>query len=143
MRPVVWGLATANPALALFLPEAEWRKLSKEDQVNLTWYLESLVATARVEPDQYIEEFRSTPGYEIFRSKVKSLCLDCWVIAVGHQTEDTKNLLFDKIIVQGDSLWEEADLNNRGIKASEFRDVSMNASMTSSSDSRGDDGKEK
>jgi len=143
MRPVVWGLATANPALALFLPEAEWRKLSKENQVNLTWYLESLVATARVEPDQYIEEFRSTPGYEIFRSKVKSLCLDCWVIAVGHQAEDTKNLLFDKIIVQGDSLWEEADLNNRGVKASEFRDVSMNASMTSSSDSLGEDGKEK
>jgi type II secretory pathway predicted ATPase ExeA len=28
-------------------------------------------------PDKYVEEFRTTPTYEAFRTKVASLCVDC------------------------------------------------------------------
>jgi hypothetical protein len=143
VQPVVWGLATANPALALFIPKTEWRRLSKEDQVSLTWYLESLIPTAQGQPEQYIEEFRSSAVYETFRSTVASLCVDCWVIAVGHRTADAKSLLFDKVVVQGDSLWEKADLNNRGVRASEFRGVSRNTLVTSSQETLGEEEKEK
>lgn len=121
VHPIVWGLATANLALALLIPEVEWGELSQEDQVSLTWYLEGLIPTARSQPDQYIEEFRSAPGYETFRSRVAHLCIDCWVIAVGRQMGDTQSLLFDKVIVQGNSLWEKADPDNRGVRATEFR----------------------
>jgi type II secretory pathway predicted ATPase ExeA len=121
VHPIVWGLATANPALALFIPGVEWGALSKEDQISLTWYLEGLIPAARAQPDQYIEEFRSAPGYETFRGRVADLCRDCWVIAVGRQMGDAQNLLFDKVIVQGNSLWEKADPDNRGVRASEFR----------------------
>lgn len=121
VHPIVWGLATPSPALALFIPEVEWGNLSQEDQISLTWYLEGLIPMARSQPDPYIEEFRSAPGYETFRSRVADLCVDCWVIAVGRQIGDTQNLLFDKVIVQGNSLWEKADPDNRGVRASEFR----------------------
>jgi type II secretory pathway predicted ATPase ExeA len=120
-RPLVWGLATANPALALLVPQAEWDSLSKEDQVSLTLYLESLIPAVRAHPEQYIQEFRTAPVYETFLAKVANLCLDCWVIGGSHLTVDAKHVLFDKVIVQGDSLWEKAPPHNRGEKASVFR----------------------
>src|SRR5262249_33765670 len=36
VQPMVWGLTTANPAIALLIPKTEWRKLSKEEQVSLS-----------------------------------------------------------------------------------------------------------
>jgi general secretion pathway protein A len=127
VRPMVWGLATASPAIALLIPETTWSKLSKEDQVSLTWYLESLIPSVRTHPDQYIEEFYGAPVYEMFRTKIAGLCGDCWVIGLSHLTGDTKNLLFDKVIVQGDSLWKKAPPYSRGVKASAFR-VELKAS---------------
>jgi general secretion pathway protein A len=121
VRPMVWGLATATPAIALLIPESEWNTLAKGDQVSLTLYLEGLIPAVRADPDQYLEEFRAAPIYETFRTKVASLCGDCWVIGVGHLTADTKSILFDKVIVQGDSLWEKDFPDERGVKASEFR----------------------
>ncbi len=121
LRPMVWGLATANPALALLIPETEWRKLSREEQVSLTLSLEGLIPTVRAHPDQYIEEFHAAPLYETFRTKIASLCGDCWVIGLGHLTANNTNVLFDKVIVQGDSLWEKALPDSRGVKASAFR----------------------
>lgn len=121
VQPMVWGLATANPAIALLIPKAEWGKLFKEDQVSLTWYVESLIPAVRAHPDQYIKEFRAAPLYETFRTKIASLCDDCWLIGVGHLTGDAKSLLFDEVIVQGDSLWEKAPPHSRGVKASAFR----------------------
>jgi hypothetical protein len=118
---MVWGLATATPAIALLIPESEWNTLAKGDQVSLTLYLEGLIPAVRADPDQYLEEFRAAPIYETFRTKVASLCGDCWVIGVGHLTADTKSILFDKVIVQGDSLWEKDFPDERGVKASEFR----------------------
>ena len=127
VQPMVWGLATANPAIALLIPKAEWGKLFKEDQVSLTWYVESLIPAVRAHPDQYIEEFRAAPLYKTFRSKIAGLCDDCWMIGVGHLTGEAKGLLFDKVIVQGDSLWEKAPPHSRGVKASAFREAGQRA----------------
>jgi hypothetical protein len=121
VRPNVWGLATANPAIALIMPEIAWEGLSKGDQGSLTWYLESLIAEARANPDAYLEEFRTASGYPLLRDKVARLCSDCWMIGVGHLLFDADGVLFDKVVVQGDSLWEKASAHNRGGKASEFR----------------------
>ena len=121
VRPIIWGLATETPAIALLMPEPEWHTLSKDDQVSLMLYLEALIPVARADPDPYIQEFQSAPVYDVFRARVASLCADCWVIGVGHSAADQKSVLFEKVIVQGDSLWEKAYLQSRGLKASEFR----------------------
>jgi hypothetical protein len=121
VHPLVWGLATTNPALALLLPQGEWDSLAKEDQVGLTLYLESLIPTVRTNPDQYIQEFRATPAYNTFQAKVANLCTDCWVIGIGQLAERDNSILFGKVVVQGDTLWEKSHVSNRGVKASVFR----------------------
>jgi type II secretory pathway predicted ATPase ExeA len=121
VRPVVWGLATANPTLVLVIPETEWAKLSKLDQVSLTLYLERLIPTLRTTPDKYIGLFRPAPLDRTLREKLTSLCADCWVIGVGRLTINGRGALLDKIMVQGDSVWEKSNPPSKGTKASEFR----------------------
>lgn len=123
IRPLVWGLATETPALALLLPEREWRRLARDEQVALTLYMESLIPTVRANPEPYLEEFRLTPVYEIFRRKVAHLCADCWVIGSGEFSRSQAAAFFDRILVQGDSLWNKSLAGGQGSKASEFRAV--------------------
>ena len=123
LRPIAWGLATATPAIALIIPENEWQQLSKEEQINLTFYLESMIPRVRTNPDPYIEEFRSTSVYETFRKKLAELCADCWILGAGHVSTAEKNAVFDKVIVQGNSLWENAPREGRGVSALTFRDA--------------------
>lgn len=119
--PFIWGLMTTQPAVALFLPEAEWAALSKEDQVSLTLYVESLIPIVRAYPDSYLEAFRDDPGYADFRAKVANLCSDCWVVGVGRFTLDGQGVFLDRIVVQGDTVWEWSKPRDRGLKASVFQ----------------------
>ena len=123
LRPIAWGLATATPAIALVIPENEWRRLSKEEQIQLTLYIESLIPSVRTNPDPYVEEFRSTSVYDTFRQKLASLCADCWILGTGHASAAEKNAVFDKVIVQGNSLWENAPREGRGVSALTFREA--------------------
>ena len=121
LQPLAWGVATASPAVALLLSEKEWTMLSKAEQTDLTFYVESLISTVRANPDLYIEEFQDTPLFEAFRAKVIDLCAECWVIGVGPLTRKNDQVLFDRIVVQGDALWAKSSAPKRGVKASEFR----------------------
>jgi type II secretory pathway predicted ATPase ExeA len=121
LQPFVWGLETKNPQLALFLPLTEWAGLSKEEQVSIVLYVESLVPVVRANPTTYLGWAETDPRYHIFRTKVANLCSGCWTIGVGRSTLDDQGVLFEKIVVQGDSAWERSDPRSRGVKASEFR----------------------
>jgi hypothetical protein len=123
LRPIAWGLATATPAIALIIPENEWRQLSRREQVDLTLYLESMIPMVRTNPDPYVEEFRSTAVYETFRSKLTGLCADCWILGTSRVSNADKNAVFDKVIVQGQSLWENAPREGRGVSALTFRET--------------------
>ena len=125
VQPIVWGLATRTPAVALLLPETDWSVLSQPDQINLSYYLESLIPAVRANPSSYLVEFSTAPDYPNFLNKVASLCADCWVIGIGPLASDSNNILVDTIVVQGDSLWEKAPAHNRGVKASTFRLASL------------------
>ena len=120
----VWGLSTPTPVVALVIPEQEWNNLAKADQVSLTFYVESHLPAVRAEPDRYIDVFRDTPQYGLFRAKVARLCDDCWVIGIGRLTFDKEAASPDKIVVQGNSVWEK-DERKRGVKAAEFRRGSL------------------
>ena len=121
VRPMVWGMRTAVPALALLIPEPAWATLSKQEQEDLTWYLEGVIPEVRKNPDLSLGELRSAPDYEALQAKVARLCEDCWVISVGSVGLGNAGLLFPEVVVQGDSMWERSATHSRGIKASEFR----------------------
>ena len=121
MQPCGWALATANPRLALFIPQTEWAKLPWEDQASLTLYVESLIPAVRANPDRYLAPFRNDPLRPAFRAKVAHLCAECWLIGVGPFTFDEKGVLYEKVVVEGDLAWERDDPHSRGVKASEFR----------------------
>lgn len=121
VRPMVWGMRTTMPALALLIPEPAWTTLSKQDQENLTWYLEGVIPEVRNNPDLSLGELRTAPDYEDLQAKVSSLCGDCWVISVGSLALGNEGILFPKVVVQGDSMWEQSSTHSRGVKASEFR----------------------
>ena len=121
LQPCGWGLATANPRLALFIPETEWAELSWEDQASLTLYVESLIPAVRANPDRYLTPFRNDPLRPVFRAKVAHLCAECWLIGVGPFTFDEQGALYEKIVVEGNLAWERDDPHSRGVKASEFR----------------------
>ncbi|MGE0681624.1 MAG: ExeA family protein [Candidatus Binatia bacterium] len=123
IRPLVWGLATETPALALLLPEREWWRLTKDEQVALTLYMESLIPAVRANPESYLEEFRATPVYDVFHRKVAHLCADCWVIGSGELSQSRTAAFFDRILVQGDSLWNKSLAGGQGVRASEFRTI--------------------
>ncbi|MEW6301020.1 MAG: AAA family ATPase, partial [Thermodesulfobacteriota bacterium] len=74
IRPFLWGAMTERPMIALFLPEAEWVALSEAEQGSLVLYLASLIPAAKVEPDPYIDAFRTEPGYPALRAKVAHMC---------------------------------------------------------------------
>jgi hypothetical protein len=97
--------------------------LSKEEQVNLTLYLESLIPNVRAAPDPYVEEFRTAPAYKTFRTKLSTLCTYCWILGTGHVTPGSGKVVFDKVIVQGNSLWENAPQEGRGLNAQAFRET--------------------
>ena len=124
LRPIAWGLATPTPAIALIIPEKVWHQLSKEDQINLTLYLENLIPNIRASPDPYVEEFRTAPAYDTFRTKLTTLCADCWILGTGHVASGSEKVVFDKVIVQGNSLWENAPQEGRGLNAQAFREAS-------------------
>ena len=121
MQPTAWGLATDNPRLALFLPQAEWAKLSKEDQVSLTLYVESLIPDVLTYPERYLEIDHNEPHSRLLLMKVATLCAECWLIGVGRLTLNEKGVIPEKVVVEGDSVWERDDPRGRGVKASEFR----------------------
>lgn len=123
LRPIAWGLATPTPAIALIIPDNAWRQLSKDDQVNLTLYLESLIPNVRAAPDPYVEEFRTAPAYDTFRTKLTTLCADCWILGTGRVAPGSEKVMFDKVIVQGNSLWENAPQDGRGLNAQTFRET--------------------
>lgn len=134
-NPEVSGLLTDSPRLVLYVTYKQWRKLTKAEQVDLTWYLESLVQKAKSQPEKYVSVSRTAPAYQYCPQKTRDSCRDCWQIALGDPVieEGEPAMTVDRVAVLGDSAWEkdrtEADpvclgSDDRcgpGEKASEFR----------------------
>jgi hypothetical protein len=123
VRPMSWGLATEMPKLALFIPKQEWAELSREDQVSLSLYVESLIPSVRANPQKYTDGASQKSLTPAARSKVAKLCKECWLIGVGSPSLEGKEILYDEVVVQGDAAWEKDNPRSRGAKASEFRQI--------------------
>lgn len=117
--PQVYGMF-GNGSLSLVIDQDEWAKLSRDQQVDLTFYVESLIPKARAQPESFIDVPSSAATFSGFVESAKKLCDDCWEVATGAPRQDG-SISYSRTAVQGDSKWAKADTCCRGSKGSEFR----------------------
>jgi hypothetical protein len=119
-NPQVSGQMTQVPVLSLYITRKMWSGLSKEQQIDYTYYAESLIPYVRENPKEYVLIPKSAPLYDTFVEKTRKLCGDCWSIDLLVPGKDGQ-LEIEKVVVQGDTPWRADDPCCRGVKASEFR----------------------
>ena len=107
------------PMIRLVVPRREWSSLSKNEQIDVTFYAESLVRRAKESPADYIDIPPSAPLYKSALDHARNMCSDCWEVIAGDLKNGTVST--DSIVVQGDAPWEGVDPCCRGEKASRFR----------------------
>lgn len=80
----------------VYLPVNEWRKLSKDDQINVSYYAESLIPLVRANPRKYIVQIPSdAPIYETLKKNASNMCETCWSVEIGSivKTDAGKNTI--------------------------------------------------
>lgn len=126
---LVGGCGINRTVLSLMVTEKSWNELSKDQQINLTWYIQSQIPKVRANPEEYIvlESLKkvlyacSTSSRGSFHQEASNLCSDCWKICIGNDIDETNTAhsLQFRDIVAGDPAWEA--FGRRAVKASEFR----------------------
>jgi hypothetical protein len=96
--PVAEQVRGVSPAVAtLIIPQVEWNALTRNEQISLTFYAESMVGNYRHVRDGF------------------------WEIVVGRiKDEDVMNLMVDNNVVRGDEFWD-SEQEKFGVRASAFR----------------------
>jgi hypothetical protein len=115
----VQGTMTDLPTVRTIIDKNDWAQLSKEDQISLALYTQSRIREVREFPEKYTNIPTSAPAYEQIVESTRNVCDDCWVIITGERKEEGV-FTIDKIVLQGDTPWDENDPCCRGISASEF-----------------------
>lgn len=84
--------------MSLLIPTNDWNKMSKEDQINLTYYAENLVQEIKKYPALYAKKWTDyyKSGGQVAKgmqfdgltessyiNEVEKLCSSCWSIAIG------------------------------------------------------------
>jgi len=86
--PLAFHDATAM-GFSLLLPLREWNNMSKEAQIDLSYFAEHLVSLVRQNPTKYVDGWKHFAGwptdsqYDDFVYKVSLMCDECWDITVG------------------------------------------------------------
>ena len=123
--------------LSLCLSASEWRKLTKEQQIDLTYYAQHLVPMVRSNPGDYVHvlDLKSAALRAALIESGRKLCDDCWLIRIdspGAPSADGLRFQRDAItMVSGDKLWDaitaesyqndEQKNEARGTRSSGFR----------------------
>ena len=126
VAPGVTGMLRVA-GLDLRITADEWSKLSREHQIDLTYYVEGLLPKVRANPETYVTVTRSDQFYKISLQDARNLCDSCWSIVTGVLQKDG-SINNGDFPVQGDESWErhysvrpEFKAKNLGSKASRFR----------------------
>lgn len=117
-------LRQPGSTLALMVTEKTWNRLSKTQQIDLTWYIQSLIPQVRGNPEAFLRDYKARVPI-IYKEHVelnRSLCSDCWEIFIGEIGADgAATSLTGRPIVKGDSVWKMPSPSDLVVKASEFR----------------------
>lgn len=115
-NPGVRGQMTSVASLGLYVKDASWKRLSASERIDLSHYVQSMIAVARSSPRQYVSIPTSAPLYGRFVHVTENLCDDCWSILLI-----SSEGFVDTVAAQGDSPWEADDPCCRGVRGSELR----------------------
>jgi hypothetical protein len=99
--------------ISLPVPTSDWEKLSKEDQVNVSLYAESLVPEVRASPKKYVDRWKQRVetlelSYQEFVDHTSRLCDQCWEVEVGKPVKDINGIwdVEGQAIVSGATAFE-------------------------------------
>lgn len=94
--PIMFGWQGKD--ITLLIPEYSWDELTKDDQINLTYYAQNLISDIKGNPAPYVEKWSSYHkkkeqlvnsgeldglSKSSYLLNVQKLCSSCWKIAVG------------------------------------------------------------
>ena len=109
------------PSVRLVVPKREWARLSRAEQIDITFYAESFISRVRASPADYVDIPPDAPVYRSALNYAQNMCSDCWEIITGELPSKRGTLSVETKVVQGDLAWEADDPCCRGEKASSFR----------------------
>ena len=117
------GVGTIPPVATLILPQAEWDKLTKQEQISLTFYTENMIYDVRTNPSKYITIPTTAPIYPSLLNNFRQIRNGFWEIIIGRIKDgDKMNLMVDRSVVRGDAFWE-SEQDKFGVQASLFRTI--------------------
>jgi hypothetical protein len=118
----ILGAMSPTPIAVFILPDEEWRKLSKTEQVSLTLYVESRITAIRESPEKYALTSKRSPVHEREIAAIRNIDKEAWCVgsAKSYPDDPGRNLYLDARLVEGDVAWA-ANGGRRGAKASDFR----------------------
>lgn len=101
--PVQFSWQAEN--ITLSIPTREWNSLTKEDQVNLSYYAEKLTSEIRANPKPYVDRYwhfmhfqgNTAPAYnyESYIEAASKLCPTCWKIESGKSINENGRFDFE------------------------------------------------
>ncbi len=124
MNPDVRGQLTSSPTLTLYVTYSIWRGLTRPQQIDLTWYVQSKIPFVRENAEAFARIPANAPFYSIVVDKIRNLCDDCWEIILGDPIlgdDGRPDMTVDRAAVSGDSVWQR---DHEGAQASKFRRLS-------------------
>lgn len=84
--------------VSLLIAKKEWGKLSREEQISLTYYAESLIPVVKASPGKYADEWTKWSGWDYPReraiSNIEKICSDCWAVVIGSPVRDGNRIDF-------------------------------------------------
>ncbi|MEQ1642154.1 MAG: hypothetical protein ABL959_01765 [Pyrinomonadaceae bacterium] len=99
--PIIFGWRAKDITIAV--PTGDWNSLSKQQQIDLTYYAEHLVEEIKADPVPYVNRwttyYRRTEQLEAggeydglyttsYLQQVRQLCSICWNISIGKAKRD-------------------------------------------------------
>lgn len=95
----LFGEATPNPSMGLYIPEPELRSLTQNQISSLSAYLRTHISKARKSPHSYISIPPAAPFYARARENVAGIRDEAWFIGTG-RVENGK-IYYDRAAITG------------------------------------------
>ncbi len=98
-----FGGATSDVSLWLPMPTADWRRLSVRDRAAIVRHMNEQPASARRNPEHYIDVSRSAPLYPTIVERVSKISDGDWFVMGGQLVDNSTDMDEGDILACGDS----------------------------------------
>lgn len=100
-QPDLSGGLTGSPKVTIYIPIAEWKKMTAKEQDLLAAYVSSLIKTVQSNPLQYARVSENAPAAPQIRSNASRMSDKSWQIIAGPLSLDGRDILSDSTVRSG------------------------------------------